>query len=192
MPSVTVIRTGVTNPGSPVMAVIQEGGPTVSLVSTPPQVRGSGATWSITEQTRPGRHPLTIPSAPGLRSTSFDHWVRHHNPYGSVEAEITALRAVAESGARVRFTGGGVIPGDTWWRVESFDIEEEEKGHGGATSRAKLSWALRQATNIPPIKLTVTTAGTVGGAPLAAPQQRTPGPTTGGDPDMDLGKIKAY
>lgn len=170
MPSVTIIRTGVTAPGAPVMTVLQEGGPTVSLVSTPPQIRGRAAVWSLTEQARPGKPPLVIPSAPGLRTVSFDHWVRHHSPYGSVEAEITALRAVAESGARVRFTGGGVIPGDTWWRVEGFDIEEEDKGDGGVTSRAKITWTLKQATTITPIKLTLT-----GGT--ATPQVTTTSPT---------------
>lgn len=168
MPSVTVIRTGVTNPGAPVMVVHQDGGPVVSLISTPPQMRQGAAVWSISEHTRPGKHPLTIPSAPGLRSVSFDHWVRHRSPYGNVEPEITALRSVAESGKRVRFTGGGVIPGDTWWYVESFDIEEEDKGDGGVTSRAKLSWSLRQATTVPAVKVTKT-------GDLPAPTLRTPG-----------------
>lgn len=156
MPSVTVIRTGVTNAGAPVMTVHQEGGPAVSLITTPPNDRSTAATWDITEQVRPGLHPLNIPSAPGLRTYTFDHWVRHMSPYQSVEAEVLALRAVAESGARVRFTAGGAIPGDTWWYVESFNIEAEEKGDGGVTSRAKLSWSLRQATTVPKVKLVAT------------------------------------
>ena len=184
MPSVTVIRTGVTNPGAPVMTVHQENGPVVSLISTPPTVSGSGATWGISEHTRPGKPSLLIPSAPGLRGGSFDHWVRHRNPYHSVENEITALRAVAESGARVRFTGGGVILGDTWWWVESFDIDEEEKGDAGVTSRAKLSWKIRQATTVPKAKLTTTpgtpdraatTPGSTGPATPAKPAPSLPG-----------------
>lgn len=177
MPSVTVIRTGVTNPGAPVMTVHQENGPVVSLISTPPQVSGGAAVWGISEHTRPGKHALTIPSAPGLRTMSFDHFIRHRNPYESVEPEITALRAVAESGARVRFSNGGVIPGDTWWWVEGFDIEEEEKGNAGVTSRAKLSWTLKQATTVPKARLTTTTSGTVGGGTIDGPSQRTPGST---------------
>jgi hypothetical protein len=177
MPSVTVLRTGVTNPGAPVMAVHQENGPVVSLISSPPTPRGSAAVWSLSEQTRPGLHPLLIRSAPGLRSVSFDHWVRHRNPYESVEAEITALRAVAESGARVRFTGGGLIPGDTWWRVEAFDIEAEETGRNGVISRAKLAWSLKQATTIPPIKLTLT--GATPGNPTGMPPATTSPPSTG-------------
>lgn len=173
MPSVTVFRAGVNNAGAPVMTVHQEGGPTVSMVSTPPQVRGSAAVWKVTELDRPGRAPVTVASAPGLRSASFDHWIRHRNPYGNVEPEIAALRAVAESGKRVRFTGGGVIPGDTWWWVEGFDIEEEDKGDGGVTSRAKLAWTLRQAVTYP--KVTLVTTGNLNGGTLQAPIQRTPG-----------------
>lgn len=178
MPSVTVIRTGVTNPGAPVMVVHQEGGPIVSLISSPPTPRQSAAVWSLSEQSRPGLHPLVIASAPGLRSVSFDHWVRHANPYGSVETEITALRAVAESGARVRFTGGGIVPGDMWWRVEGFDIEAEETGRGGVISRAKLAWSLKQATTIPPIKLTMT--GASPGNPTGMQNVTTTSPPTVG------------
>ena len=156
----------------------------VSLISTPPQVSGGAAVWTYGEHARPGKHALTIPSAPGLRTMSFDHFVRHRNPYHSVEPEITALRAVAESGARVRFTNGGVIPGDTWWWVEGFDIEEEEKGNAGVTSRAKLSWTLKQATSVPKAKLTTTpgtpdraatTPGSTGPATPAKPAPSLPG-----------------
>lgn len=156
MPAVPIILTSWGPTRADVMGVQVDGEPVVSMVTTPPRVHGTPGTWGLTVQDRPGMQALTMPTAPGLRTASFDHWVQHPDPNGDVEALLHPFRGIAEKGRRVQFLGGGWLLSGTWWWVENLSVEELEKGRGGVTSRAKLVWSLKEANLVDAVTLTRT------------------------------------
>jgi len=156
MPTVPILRTTWGTTRNDVMGLTVDGEPTISMITTPPNVNGTRGVWKIDSQDRPGDLTLTMASAPGSRTASFDHWIQDPNPWGNVEALLIPIETAAGKGKRVRFVNGGHILEGKWWWVTNLDIEELEKGRGGFTSRAKLSWQLTEATLVDAVKLTKT------------------------------------
>ena len=157
MPVVPVVQAAWGPTRSDVMGVKVEGEPVVTMVTTPPQMRATPGVWVISESNRPGRQAVTQATNPGLRTLSFDHWVRDPNPWGNIENLLHPLRGLAEKGKRLEFVGNcGMLAAGTWWWLESLDIEEEEKGRLGVVSRARLTWSLKEANRVSAVRLTRT------------------------------------
>lgn len=138
------------------MAVKVENKPPVSLVTSPVVITGTPGVWTISTTERPGRQPITSAAAPGLRTLSFEHTVSSVNPYNSVEHLIHPLRAVAESGKRVQFLGGGMLPSGTWFWITSLQFGETMKARDNRTSRVTLTWTCEEANLVSAVKLTKT------------------------------------
>jgi len=162
MPEVTVVRNipAGTRAGTMTLKIEQWG--TISMITTPPIMKGTAAAWTITETARPGLAPFSFASAPGLRTLTFDHQVAALNPYVSMEEFLNPFRQAAEQGKRVQFTGGGWLPSDVWWWVRGLSITEDEKAANNQTSRATLSWDCVAANTISAVELTKIKVKTTG------------------------------
>lgn len=156
MPSVPIVRTAWGNTRENTMGIKVEGQPVISLITTPPQIKGTPGTWIITETERPGRQPITMASAPGLRTLTFEHKVQSPNPNVSIENLLHPFRAAAESGKTVQFIGGGWLPSGTKWWIRSLDFSEDMKASNNQTSRMTLNWECVEANLVRAVELTKT------------------------------------
>lgn len=156
MPSVPIVRTAFGNTRPHTMGVKVENKPVVSLITTPVTVRGTPGNWSINKTDRPGRQPITSAAAPGLRTLNFEHTVSALNPYNSIEHLIHPFRALAETGKRVQFIGGGMLPSGTWFWITSLEFGEVMKAADNRTSRMTLTWACEEANLVSAVALSKT------------------------------------
>lgn len=156
MPTVPIIRTAFGNTRPNTMGVKVENKPVISLITTPVTITGTPGVWTISNTERPGRQPITQASAPGLRTLNFEHTVSALNPYNSIEHLIHPFRAVAESGKRVQFLGGGMLPTGTWFWITSLEFGEVMKARDNRTSRMTLTWACEEANQVSAVRLTKT------------------------------------
>lgn len=173
MPSVPIIRTDFGKTRQHTMGVKVENQPVVSLISTPVTIKGTPGSWTVNKTDRPGRQPITSLSAPGLRTVNFEHTVSSRNPNLSIEHLIHPFRAVAESGKRVQFIGGGMLPSGTWFWITSLQFGEVMKAKDNRTSRMTLTWSCEEANLVSAVALSKSGVkpGTV---------TRMPAPGTGG------------
>lgn len=154
MPAVSVVTPAASGTTiTAVMSIKPEGKPAVTLGSTPPVVEATAGSWKVSETERPGRKPITFPSAPGLRTVRFEHRVASLNPNRSIESQLTPIREAGETGLRVQFFNGGALLAG-WWRVRSVSVIEDLKANDNATSRARVTWDCIEATTVSKVELT--------------------------------------
>lgn len=181
MPTVPIVRLAHGRSRPNTMGVKVENKPVVSLVTTPITITGTPGVWSINKTERPGRQPITSPAAPGLRTVAFEHTVSSMNPYHSIEHLIHPFRALAETGKRVQFIGGGMLPTGTWFWILSLEFSEVMKARDNRTSRMNLKWKCEEANLVSSVALSKTGVkpGTVTRIPAGA-SRGTFIPGTGG------------
>lgn len=136
----------------PKAAIITDTGTSVELTWAPAgtTLDGLAAVWS--QLSRPGRKPMTVKTAQGLKTLSLTALMGSGSPETSIEAQLALLRKMAASGARVKVVYGW--PEGGWWRI---------------TAMAETS-ALRNSAN-QVVRATVTftfTEDVPGGPPVAA------------------------
>jgi hypothetical protein len=154
MATVPVVRTAFGNTRPYTMGVKVENEPVVSLISTPVTVSGTPGLWNITQTERPGRQPVTMASAPGLRTAVFEHTINARNPYESIEHFLHPLRAVAEKGKRMQFYNGGMLVSGTWFFIQSLEFGEVMKARDNRASRCAITWTLTEANLVSAVTLT--------------------------------------
>ena len=183
MPAVNVVRTSWgrrTSAGN--MGVQVEGrGQVYTLYSTPVEGTYGPGVQEVAETPRPGMKTLSHPRGPGLRSYQFEHKIYHPLPSGNVDTELKFLRALAEEGKRVRFFNTGALGMDTWYWVTECKITEEEKGAGHHTSRATVSWTVKEAVVFNPVDWTRTAFKDQPPIKIEAKGPELPATTTDGD-----------
>lgn len=98
---------------------------------------------------RPGDLDVTRGMGRNLRTIEFDHVVASGDPTKSIEHKIKPLVALAESGLKVKISGGsGVVEGGRWWTVSSLSVEIEQRATNNGISAATLSWSFTEFVDV--------------------------------------------
>lgn len=86
----------------PKMTIVPEGREPFVVPYAPREMNLDGVAPTFTTADRGGRSPLLLRSGDGLRQISFDLVFGHSDPQVSIERELNLLRALAQSGLRMR------------------------------------------------------------------------------------------
>lgn len=96
---------------------------------------------NVNQVDRPGRLSIVRTAGRKNRTLSLDQLVTSGTGRHSVESTIRRMRALAESGARLKVSGGGqYTEGGIWWVPTALSIKAERRSGYNNYSRATLSW----------------------------------------------------
>ena len=98
---------------------------------------------------RPGRLTVSRPTGRKLREISFEHTVASGNPGRSIDSKLKTYNDLAESGHKVKISGGsGNMEGGRWWIITGLEITIEQRATDNGVSRATLSWTFSEYANV--------------------------------------------
>lgn len=129
------------------MQIVAEGGVAFEVPYAPRQSTLDGIVPNFAEVERGGREPLLLRSGGNLLTHDFELALGYPDPDVSIESELTALRAIAESGSRVMVA---LDPSTSKyrWRITKFAQETTARQHGtNDPTRAVVTMTLTEAAD---------------------------------------------
>lgn len=98
---------------------------------------------------RPGDLDVTRGRGRNLRTIEFEHTLASGDPTKSIDSKLKSLASLAESGAKVKISGGsGVMEGGRWWTISKLSVEIEQRATNNGVSAATLSWAFTEFVDV--------------------------------------------
>lgn len=98
---------------------------------------------------RPGRLTVSRPTGRKLREISFEHMVMSGHPNKSIDSRLKTYNDLAESGHKVKISGGsGNVEGGRWWIITGLEVTIEQRATDNGVSRATLNWTFTEYANV--------------------------------------------
>lgn len=132
------------------------------LPFAPNEVDHDGIADEFATLARPGRKPLVVKGADGLRTMSFEVLLARSDHQAPVEAELAVLRRIAEDGDRVTVSLSALEAGRAW-RLTGLSLHTTGRQHGtNAVTRATGSLTFTEVID-PVVNVGPLTGGKTGG-----------------------------
>lgn len=152
MPTLTIRRpaagTAPEQGGHPKATIATDSGLRLVLPYAPNDVEHGGLSDTFENLDRPGRKPLVVYSAEGLRTTSFAVLLAHRDPQRPVEDLLGKLERIAGSGDRVTLSRLGALADGVAWNLTDVTVRTVARQHGtNAVTRAEASLTFTEAVD---------------------------------------------